>query len=151
MNKITPFLWFDNNAEEAVEFYFSVFKSGRRLDQLRSDGVGPWPKGKIATIAFELEGQQFTALNGGPAHQFNEAVSFVVQCADQAEIDYYWNALLAGGGSEIACGWLKDRFGLRWQIVPVNIGSLLRHPAAMAAMMTMKKLDIRALEDAGKS
>lgn len=148
MSKITPFLWFDNNAEEAVEFYLSVFKSGRRLDELRSEGVGPWPKGSIATIAFELEGQQFTALNGGPGHEFNEAVSFFVRCADQVEIDHYWNALLAGGGSEIACGWLKDKFGLRWQIVPENITALLRPPAAMAAMMTMKKLDIAALEKA---
>jgi predicted 3-demethylubiquinone-9 3-methyltransferase (glyoxalase superfamily) len=151
LDKITPFLWFDNNAEEAVDFYLSIFKNGKRLGELRATDAGPGPKGSLITTAFELEGQQFTALNGGPQAEFNEAVSFSVQCADQAEIDYYWSALLAGGGSEIACGWLKDRFGLRWQIVPANITELVSHPGAMTAMMTMKKLDMKALEDAAKS
>ena len=148
MPRITPFLWFNDNAEEAVNFYLSVFKSGRRLEELRSDGAGPWPKGNIATLSFEIEGQHFTALNGGPHTQFNEAVSFVVHCASQQEIDYYWNALTADGGAEIQCGWLKDKFGLRWQIVPHNIAALLRPPNAMRAMMGMKKLDIAALEKA---
>lgn len=148
MPKITPFLWFDNNAEDAVDFYLGIFPNSRRLDQLRaSDGV-PGPKHRVLTIAFELDGQPFTALNGGPQHQFNEAVSFVVHCKDQAELDHYWTKLTDGGG-EIACGWLKDRFGLRWQIIPQNIGQLLRHPKAMQAMMGMKKLDIAALEAAG--
>ena len=150
MPKITPFLWFDDNAEEAVEFYLSVFPNSRRMDELRAGDAGPGPKGSIITIGFELDGQPFTALNGGPEHQFNEAVSFFVHCKDQAEIDSYWSKLLAGGGEEIACGWLKDRFGLRWQIVPVNIMELIRPAAAMRAMMTMKKLDIAALEKAAK-
>jgi len=149
MPKITPFLWFDNNAEEAVDFYLSVFPNSRRTGELRSGDAGPGPKGSIVTIGFELDGQPFTALNGGPDHQFNEAVSFVVHCKSQAEIDHYWTKL-GDGGSEIACGWLKDRFGLRWQIIPDNIAELLRHPAAMRAMMTMKKLDIAALEAAAK-
>ncbi|HXS12178.1 MAG TPA: VOC family protein [Acidobacteriaceae bacterium] len=149
MPKITPFLWFDNNAEEAVDFYLSVFPNSRRTGELRSGDAGPGPKGSIVTIGFELDGQPFTALNGGPDHQFNEAVSFVVHCKSQAEIDDYWTKL-GDGGSEIACGWLKDRFGLRWQIIPDNIAELLRHPAAMRAMMTMKKLDIAALEAAAK-
>jgi predicted 3-demethylubiquinone-9 3-methyltransferase (glyoxalase superfamily) len=147
MPKITPFLWFDNNAEEAVEFYLSVFPNSRRTDELRSGDAGPGPKGSIVTISFELDGQPFTALNGGPDHQFNEAVSFFVHCKDQAEIDYYWSKL-GDGGEEIACGWLKDRFGLRWQIVPENIIELLSRAGAMRAMMTMKKLDIATLEAA---
>ncbi len=150
MPKITPFLWFDNNAEEAVDFYLNVFPNSRRTSELRSGDAGPGPKGSIVTIGFELDGQPFTALNGGPLYQFNEAVSFVVECKDQPELDRYWSKLLEGGGDEIQCGWLKDRFGLRWQIVPKNIGELLRPPSAMRAMMTMKKLDIAALEAAAK-
>lgn len=149
MPKITPFLWFDNNAEEAVEYYLSVFPNSRRTGELRAGDAGPGPKGSIVTISFELDGQPFTALNGGPDHKFNEAVSFFIHCKDQAEIDYYWSKLV-DGGAEIACGWLKDRFGLRWQIVPENIAELLRPPAAMRAMMTMKKLDIAALKAAAK-
>ncbi|HSU19706.1 MAG TPA: VOC family protein [Acidobacteriaceae bacterium] len=151
MPKITPFLWFDNNAEEAVDFYLSVFPNSRRTDQLRATEGVPGPKDRVLTISFELDGQPFTALNGGPQHQFNEAVSFVIQCKDQAEIDHYWTKLTGDGGAEIACGWLKDRFGLRWQVVPVNIGALVRPPKAMQAMLTMKKLDIAALEAAGKA
>lgn len=146
--KITPFLWFDGNAEEAVDFYLSVFKSGRKLNELRANEAGPWKPGSVATIEFELEDERFTALNGGPQHQFNDAVSFVVHCDTQDEIDYYWSALLAGGGAEIACGWLKDRFGLRWQITPRGIGRWLQKPAAMQAMMGMKKLDILTLQRA---
>jgi predicted 3-demethylubiquinone-9 3-methyltransferase (glyoxalase superfamily) len=151
MNKITPFLWFEDNAEEAVEFYLSIFKSGRRLHELRATEAGPGPAGSIIVVAFEIEGQQFSALNGRTQQEFNESVSFAVECDDQAEIDYYWNGLLAGGGSEIACGWLKDKFGLRWQIVPKNVTDLVSHPNAFKAMMTMKKLDIKTLRDAAKS
>ena len=150
MPKITPFLWFDKNAEEAVDFYLSVFPDSRKTSELRAGDAGPGPKGSIITVGFELQGQPFTALNGGPQYQFNEAVSFAVHCQDQAEIDHYWTKLAGGGGTEIACGWLKDRFGLCWQIVPVNIGALIKHPKAMQAMMGMKKLDIAALEAAGR-
>jgi|SRR5580658_3270264 predicted 3-demethylubiquinone-9 3-methyltransferase (glyoxalase superfamily) len=149
MPKITPFLWFDNNAEEAVDFYLSVFPNSRRTDELRATEAGPGPKGSILTINFELDGQPFTALNGGPMYKFTEAVSFVVDCKDQVEIDLYWEKL-SGGGGEVACGWLKDRFGVSWQITPVNIVELVSHPGAMRAMMTMKKLDIAALEAAAK-
>jgi predicted 3-demethylubiquinone-9 3-methyltransferase (glyoxalase superfamily) len=150
MPKITPFLWFDKNAEEAVEFYLKVFPNSRRTDELLASEAGPGPKGSVITINFELDGQPFTALNGGPDHTFNEAISFVVDCKDQAEIDYYWAKLLEGGGSEIQCGWLKDRFGVRWQITPVNIVDLVRSPAGIRAMMTMTKMDIAALESASK-
>ncbi len=151
-SRITPFLWFDQNAEEAADFYVSVFPNSRRLGELKSDLDNPNmpPKGKPLTVSFELDGLRFTALNGGPAHKFNEAVSFVVSCESQQEIDGYWAALTAGGGSEVACGWLKDKFGLSWQIVPARIGELLSNPKAMQAMMGMKKLDIAALEAAGK-
>jgi predicted 3-demethylubiquinone-9 3-methyltransferase (glyoxalase superfamily) len=149
--RISPFLWFDQNAEEAVDFYLTVFKNSRKLDEFRSpvDTQGA-PEGKVLTISFELDGTKFTALNGGPYHQFNEAVSFVVRCESQDEIDHYYAKLLEGGGSEIACGWLKDRFGLCWQVVPANIGELISHPKAMQAMMQMKKFDIAALELAAK-
>jgi predicted 3-demethylubiquinone-9 3-methyltransferase (glyoxalase superfamily) len=149
--RITPFLWFDSNAEEAVEFYCSIFKNSRKLSEFRSPTETPsGPKGMVLTIAFELDGQRFTALNGGPAHKFNEAVSFVVQCDTQDEIDHYWSNLTAGG-SEIACGWLRDKFGMCWQVTPRGIGDLLRHPNSMQAMMKMKKLDIAELERAAKS
>src|SRR5580658_6953139 len=144
---ITPFLWFDSNAEEAVEFYISVFPNSRRLDELRADM--PDAPNKLVTVAFELDGQKFTALNGGPTVNFNESVSFVVRCKTQKEIDDYWAKLTAGGG-EIQCGWLKDKFGLRWQIVPANISELVRHPGGMKAMMQMKKLDIAELERAAR-
>jgi predicted 3-demethylubiquinone-9 3-methyltransferase (glyoxalase superfamily) len=149
--RITPFLWFDRNAEEAVDFYLTVFKNSRKLDELRSAVDTPGaPKDSVLTISFELDGQKFTALNGGPFHEFNEAVSFVVRCDNQDEIDYYYSTLLEGGGSEIACGWLMDRFGLRWQVVPGHIGELIRNPKGVEAMMQMKKFDIAALELAAK-
>lgn len=150
--RISPFLWFDRNAEEAVDFYLTVFKNSRKLEELRSPvDIPSAPKGEVLTISFELDGQKFTALNGGPDHSFNEAVSFVVRCESQDEIDYYYSRLLEGGGSEIACGWLKDRFGLRWQIVPAQLSELIGHPKGMSAMMQMKKFDIAALERAGKA
>ena len=148
--RISPFLWFDSNAEEAADFYISVFKNSRRLDELRNTGDAPGPKGGVLTVAFELDGQKFTALNGGPAFKFTEAVSFVVRCDSQQEIDYYWSKLTAGG-SEVQCGWLKDKFGLSWQIVPARMSDYLKHSKAMQAMMKMKKLDIAELERAAQS
>jgi predicted 3-demethylubiquinone-9 3-methyltransferase (glyoxalase superfamily) len=148
--RITPFLWFDSNAEEAVEFYMTVFPNSRRLQELRNGENGPGPKGSILTIAFELDGQKFTALNGGAVFKFTEAVSFVVRCDSQDEVDNYWSKLSAGG-SEIQCGWLKDKFGLSWQIVPARLPDLIKHPKAMQAMMGMKKLIIADLERAAES
>lgn len=147
MRKVTPFLWFNDNAEEAAEFYLSIFPEAKKLHELRSSGVGPWPAGTIATITIELMGQPMTFLNGGPAHSLNPAFSYSVACKDQAEIDYYWDKLLEGGKT-MACGWLTDRFGLCWQIVPENVGEVLKHPKAMAAMMQMIKFDIATLEAA---
>ncbi|MEO6911336.1 MAG: VOC family protein [Edaphobacter sp.] len=148
--RITPFLWFDSTAEEAVEFYLTVFKNSRRLDGLRHTDDTPGPTGSVLTIAFELDGQKFTALNGGPMFKFTEAISFVVRCDTQQEVDEYWSKLSAGG-SEIQCGWLKDKFGLSWQIVPARLSELIQHPKAMQAMMRMKKLDIAELERAAQS
>jgi predicted 3-demethylubiquinone-9 3-methyltransferase (glyoxalase superfamily) len=151
--RITPFLWFDANAEQAVDFYLSVFKNSRRLNEVRntaSDDPRLGPKNAIITIAFELDGQKFTALNGGPMFKFNESVSFVVRCDSQAEIDDYWTKLTSGGGKESQCGWLKDKFGLSWQIVPVRLPDLVRSPKAIKAMMGMKKLDIAELERAAQ-
>jgi predicted 3-demethylubiquinone-9 3-methyltransferase (glyoxalase superfamily) len=149
MNVITPFLWFRDNAEEAAEFYLSVFPEAKKLNELRSTGVGPWPAGKIATITIELMGQPMTFLNGGPEYGLTPAFSFSVACADQAEIDHYWEKLLEGG-KPMACGWLTDKFGLSWQVVPRQIGELLKHPKAMAAMITMVKFDVAALEAAAR-
>ncbi|MFZ0336774.1 MAG: VOC family protein [Terracidiphilus sp.] len=149
-SRITPFLWFDSNAEEAVTFYLSVFPNSRRIGELRNTGDAPGPKGGVLTVSFELDGLRFTALNGGPAFKFNEAVSFVVTCQTQDEIDYYWSKLTAGG-SEVQCGWLRDKFGLSWQITPARIGELLKTSKAMQAMMKMKKLDIAELERAAQS
>ena len=149
MNKITPFLWFNDNAEDAAEFYLSVFPQAKKLEELRSSGVGHWPAGKIATITIELMGQQMTFLNGGPAHALTPAFSYSVACKDQAEIDFYWNKLVEGG-KPMACGWLTDKFGLCWQNVPENIGEIVRHPKAMAAMMTMVKFDVATLEAAAR-
>ena len=142
--RITPFLWFDSNAEEAVAFYLAVFKNSRRLD-----GGTRMPDGKILTLSFELDGQRFTALNGGPAHKFSESVSFVVRCGSQQEVDHYWSKL-SDGRSEGRCGWLKDRFGLSWQIVPARLPELIKHPKALQAMLRMNKLDIAELERAAE-
>ncbi len=149
--RITPFLWFDSNAEEAVDFYLSVFKNSRRLDEMRMPAESEGQKGKVLTLSFELDGQKFTALNGGPMFQFNESVSFVIRCDSQDEIDYYWSKLTAAGGSESQCGWLKDKFGLSWQVVPGRIAQLLSDPLAMQALMGMKKIDIAGLGKAAKS
>ena len=149
--RITPFLWFDNNAEEAVEFYLTVFKNSRRLDAVRATEAVPGPKDRVLTIAFELDGLRFTALNGGPIFKFNESVSFVVRCDSQAEVDEYWAKLTADGGKESQCGWLKDKFGLSWQIVPARLPELVKNPKAMQAMMGMKKIDLAELERAARS
>lgn len=147
--RITPFLWFDSNAEEAVDFYVSVFKNSRRFDVMpATEGVnGP---SKVLTISFELDGQHFIALNGGPMFKFTEAISLLVRCDTQQDVDYYWSKLIAGG-TESQCGWLKDKFGLSWQIVPARLPDLIRHPKAMQAMLKMVKLDIAELERAAQS
>jgi predicted 3-demethylubiquinone-9 3-methyltransferase (glyoxalase superfamily) len=159
MQKITPFLWFNDNAEKAVKFYTSIFKKSKIGKIARYDEAGEKvagrPAGSVMTIEFEIEGQDFVALNGGPHFKFNEAVSFVVSCKTQTEVDYYWNKLSAGG-KEVQCGWLKDKFGLSWQIVPTVLGELLSDKDAaksqrvMTAMLKMVKLDIKKLKDAAK-
>ena len=158
MSKITPFLWFDHQAEEAVAFYLSVFPNSRILETARYGEAGPGPAGSVMTIRFELDGNEFVALNGGPDHySFDESISFVIDCATQADVDRYWDVLLQDGGEEIACGWLKDRYGLRWQVVPSELWAILNDPdpervnRAMQAMMKMVKLDIAALEEAARS
>lgn len=151
--KITTCLWFDHQAEEAAGFYASVFDGGKVLEVSRYGEGGPGPAGQAITVRFEIEGRTFTALNGGPAFAFNESVSFVIDCSSQQEVDRYWDALVAGG-SESQCGWLKDRFGVSWQVVPSVLGQLIGGPdpegsqRAMRAMLAMKKLDIAALERA---
>ena len=156
MPKITPFLWFDDQAEQAVDFYTSVFPNSKILEVARHGEAGPGPAGSVMLLRFELDGNEFLALNGGPEHYgFDESISFVIDCATQGEVDRY-RAALTAGGEEIACGWLKDRFGLRWQVVPSELPAILGDPdperaqRAMQAMMTMKKLDIDALKEAAE-
>jgi predicted 3-demethylubiquinone-9 3-methyltransferase (glyoxalase superfamily) len=149
--KITPFLWFDNNAEEAMNFYVSVFNNSKIATVTRYGDAGPGPKGSVLTAAFELEGQKFVALNGGPRFKFTEAISFVINCETQEEIDYFWDKLTSDGGQESMCGWLKDKFGLSWQVVPAEIGSLLtgeKSNQVMQAIMQMKKIDLSTLRQA---
>ena len=151
MQKITSFLWFDTEAEEAAKFYVSVFKKKSKIVSVSRYGdAGPGPKGSVMVVSFELEGQRFTALNGGPVYRLSEAFSLMVECTEQADIDRLWSAL-GDGGSYNVCGWLKDRFGLSWQINYAGIPDLLsgaRADRVMAAMMKMTKPDIQALEDA---
>jgi predicted 3-demethylubiquinone-9 3-methyltransferase (glyoxalase superfamily) len=153
MNKITPFLWFNDQAEEAAKFYTSIFKNSRIGKITRYGESGPGPAGSVMTVAFELNGQEFVALNGGPLFKFNEAISFVVNCETQAEVDDYWSKLTAGG-EEVQCGWLKDKYGLSWQVVPTVLPELLSDPdpvkaqRVMAAMLQMKKIDIDSLRRA---
>jgi predicted 3-demethylubiquinone-9 3-methyltransferase (glyoxalase superfamily) len=151
--KITPFLWFDHQAEEAAKSYTSIFRNSRIRRIVRNTESAPGPTGGVLTVEFVLDGQEFTALNGGPNFQFSQAISFVVHCETQREIDYYWEKLLAGGEPS-QCGWLQDKFGLSWQIVPATLPELLsdRDPKkvdrVMQAMMTMDKLDIDGLKKA---
>lgn len=149
VQRIVPCLWFNTEAEEAAQFYASIFKNGKITDVTRFGG-----EDRVMTVSFELDGTPFVALNGGPQYRFNEAVSLQVMCASQHEIDYYWDRLSAGG-EEGPCGWLKDKYGLSWQVVPTRLPELLRHPdpdkasKVMAAFLKMKKIDIAALERAG--
>jgi predicted 3-demethylubiquinone-9 3-methyltransferase (glyoxalase superfamily) len=152
--KISTFLWFDANAEEAANFYVSIFHNAKITDVARYGSTGPGPEGSVMTVAFQLEGQEFIALNGGPTFKFTEAISLVVKCESQAEVDNLWAKLTANGGREVECGWLKDKFGLSWQIVPTAFFEMIKDPdkakasRAMAAMMKMKKLDLARLEQA---
>ena len=154
LQKITPNLWFDTQAEDAANFYVSVFKNSRIVGTSRYTDAGPGEPGTVVTVDFELDGQRFTGINGGPVFTFTEAVSFLVNCKDQEEVDYYWDALLADGGVESQCGWLKDRFGLSWQVVPEGFNELMSDPdparasRAMQAMLGMAKLDLAALQRA---
>jgi predicted 3-demethylubiquinone-9 3-methyltransferase (glyoxalase superfamily) len=155
MQKISPFLWFDTQAEEAARFYVSIFKNASIDKITRFGDAGPGPKGSVMTVSFTLEGQRFTALNGGPNFKFTEAVSFVVDCKTQAEVDALWDKLSAGGETQ-ACGWLKDKYGLSWQITPTVLIELLSDPdqakakRVMEAMLQMVKIDIAELQRAAK-
>ncbi len=158
MHKIVTHLWYDTEAEEAAALYVSVFKDATLGNVTRypkaAEEITGKPAGSVMTVEFELEGQPFIALNGGPAFTFNESTSFMVQCEDQAELDHYWERLTADGGEEGPCGWLKDKFGLSWQIAPRRLGEMIQDPdpakveRVTAAFMQMKKLDLEALEDA---
>ena len=154
--KITPFLWFDKQAEEAAQFYVSIFKNSKILHVSRYGDAGPGPKGSVMVVNFQLAGQEFTALNGGPLFKFSEAFSFVVNCENQQEVDEYWSKLTSGGGQESQCGWLKDKFGFSWQIVPTALGKLMsdtdpqKANRVMEALLKMKKLDIATLEAAAR-
>ena len=151
--KITPFLWFDNNLEEAINFYTSIFKNSKVRNVRRYEDAGPGMKGTLMTATFELEGQEFYALNGGPQFKFTEAISFFVKCETQEEVDEFWEKLSAGG-EKSRCGWLKDKFGLSWQIIPNALGELMGDPdpvkskRVMTAMLQMGKIDIAALKKA---
>ena len=153
MARITPMLWFDHQAEEAARFYASIFPNSKIGTIARYGESGPGPKGSVMVVAFELDGQPFTALNGGPMFKFTEAISLVVNCADQKELDHYWDRLTEGG-SPVQCGWLKDKYGLSWQIVPTVLSELMSGPdparsqRVMAALMRMVKLDIGQLQQA---
>lgn len=151
--RISPMLWFDGKAEEAANFYMSIFQNSRITAVMRCGENGPMPKGSVLTVGFELDGIPFTALNGGPLYKFNESISLVVRCDSQAEVDYYWERLLDGGTTQ-ACGWLKDKYGLSWQITPTRLIELMTDPnperagRVMQAMMKMIKIDIATLEKA---
>jgi predicted 3-demethylubiquinone-9 3-methyltransferase (glyoxalase superfamily) len=159
MKRITPFLWFDGRAEEAMKFYMSIFKNSKILTVKYWGAGNPFPDGyamagKVMVGTFELDGQQFHAMDSGPMFKFNEAISMFVSCKDQAEVDYFWEKLTADGGEESMCGWLKDKFGLSWQIVPVDLEKYLsesdpeKAKRGMEAMMQMRKIDINVLKKA---
>ena len=140
---VTPFLWFNNDAEAAVDLYLSIFPDSRKISEFRPD-----PKGPVLTMTIELAGQQIILLNAARPSTFTDAISLTIHCDTQDDIDYYWNGLIANGGSPVECGWLRDRFGLSWQVTPRRMGEWIRHPKAMQAMMSMQKLDIAALQAA---
>lgn len=154
MSIITPFLWFDHHAEEAMNLYVSIFPNSRAISVKHWPEGSPFPPGSAQSVEFELDGQRFMGMDAGPQFKFTEAVSMLVSCQDQAEVDYYWEKLTADGGEESMCGWLKDRFGLSWQIIPVQLGQALSDPdparaaRATEAMLKMRKIDIAALEAA---
>ncbi len=154
MQKIVPFLWFDNQAEEAANFYTSIFHDSKILEISRYGEAGPGPAGTAMVVNFQLAGQEFNALNGGPQFKFTEAVSLVVHCESQDEVDYFWAKLTAEGGEESQCGWLKDQYGLSWQIVPTALGNIIGGPdpagaqRAVQAMLQMRKLDAAVLQQA---
>jgi predicted 3-demethylubiquinone-9 3-methyltransferase (glyoxalase superfamily) len=157
MDRISTMLWFDDQAEEAVKFYAAIFGNAKVGKLTRygesSAKVSGRPAGSVMTVEFELEGRSFVALNGGPVFKFNESVSFMINCDTQAEIDHYWEKLTAGGGAEVECGWLKDKYGVSWQVVPAALPKLMKSPKAdevMAALLKMKKLDIGVLERAAR-
>jgi len=155
MQKITPFLWFDHQAEEAANYYVSIFKNSRITAINRYGDAGPGPKGSVMVVSFELDGQRFTALNGGPVFQFTPAISFYVNCENQAEVDELWEKLVAGGRKD-RCGWLVDKYGVSWQIIPTVLIGLLSDPdparsqRAMKAMLQMDKIDIQRLQQAAE-
>jgi predicted 3-demethylubiquinone-9 3-methyltransferase (glyoxalase superfamily) len=154
MQKITTYLWFDTQAQDAANFYTSLFENSRITGMSHYPEGGPGPAGQVLTVSFELDGQEFIALNGGPQFKFTEAISLLVNCASQEEVDRLWSGLIAGGGEEQACGWLKDRFGLSWQIIPTVLGEMLtdkeprKAQGVMQAMLQMTKIDIPALQAA---
>ncbi len=152
MDRITTFLWFDDQAEEAANFYVSIFKNSRIKQVSRYPEDARGTAGKVMVVVFELEGREYQALNGGPMFKFTEAISLVVHCETQDEIDYYWGKLTSDGGQEVQCGWLKDKYGLSWQVVPRAIGKLMADPVkgkrVMAEVMKMKKLDLKKMEEA---
>jgi len=154
MQKISPFIWFDSNAEEAINFYLPIFKDSKVIRVARNPPGGPGPEGALLVASIQLEGQEIILMNGGPGHPLTDAISLTVNCSSQEEVDHYWNKLLEGGGKAIACGWLKDRFGLYWQVTPIMLTQLLSDPdrakagRVMQAMMKMIKLDIAAVKAA---
>ena len=156
MQKIMPCLWFDGRAEEAVKFYTSVFKRSKKGDVTRYGDAGPGPKGSVMTATFQIEGQEFMALNGGPEFKFTPAVSFIVHCKSQKRVDYYWDKLMEGGGAPQQCGWLTDKFGVSWQIVPTIVPRLMtdkdkqKRERVMQALLKMVKLDVGELKRAAK-
>ena len=160
MQKITPFLWFNDNADAAAKFYTSIFKKSKLGTIARYEKAGEKvsgrPAGSVMTVDFQIEGQDFIALNGGPLFKFNESISFVVNCMTQAEVDYYWKKLTAGGGKPVQCGWLKDKFGVSWQVVPTALNELMsgkdaaKSQRVMEAMLKMVKLDIKKLKAAAR-
>ena len=155
-NKLTPFLWFDSQAEEAARYYCSIFRKSKIGKIARYPEGSPGPAGSVMTVEFKLEGQDYVALNGGPHFKFTEAVSLVINCKDQKEVDYYWDKLLAGGGKPSQCGWLKDKYGFSWQVVPIGMTKLFtgkdkaKAQRAMQAMLGMVKLDLPAAQRAAK-